>query len=87
MRGNGSEQQLAPAELSGRIDALYQEERRAPDGRIVFVQSATGRSDANIYLTSSDGVNISTLTDSSRDEYDPVWSRTGDRIAFVSNNT
>ena len=87
MRGDGTEQQVAPEEIRSRLDALYQDERRGPDGRTVFVQSPTGRSDANIYLTSNDGVNTTALTDNNRDEYDPVWSYAGDRIAFVSNNT
>ena len=87
MRGNGSEQQLAPEELRGQIDALYQNDRRGPDGQLAYVQAATGRSDANIYITSSDGVNGHTLTNYTGDEYDPVWSRAGDRIAFVANHT
>lgn len=87
MRGNGSEQQLAPAELRGQIDALYQIERHGPDGQFVFVQAAPGRSDANIYVTSSGGLNKREMTNYTGDEYDPVWSRAGDRIAFVSNHT
>ncbi len=84
---DGSEQQIAPEEIRGRLDSFYQDEHRGPDGRSVFVQSATGRSDANIFLASSDGVNKTMLTDNNGDEYDPVWSSTGDRIAYVSNNT
>ena len=87
MRSDGSEQQLAPDDVRSRLDSLYQDERRAPDGRVAYVQSAAGRSDANIYVTSSDGSTVNTLTDDHRDEYDPVWSRGGDRIAFVSNRS
>jgi Tol biopolymer transport system component len=87
MRGDGSEQQLATEEVRSRIDSLYQEERRAPDGRMVFVQSANGRSDANIYVVGSDGMNPNMFTDYNGDEYDPVWSPAGDRIVFVSNHT
>lgn len=87
MRSDGSEQQLAPDDVRSRLDGLYQEERRAPDGRVVYVQSPAGRSDANIYVTSGDGLNVNTLTDNNRDEYDPVWSSGGDRIAFVSNSS
>ncbi len=87
MRADGTEQQLAPEEIRARFDALYQEERRAPDGRLVYVQSVTGRSDANVFVTSSDGVNSAMLTDYKGDEYDPVWSTTGEWIAFVANHT
>jgi tetratricopeptide (TPR) repeat protein len=87
MRGDGSEQQIAPEELRGRLETLYQDEHRGPDGRTAFVQSPAGRSDANIFIASSDGVNNTQVTDNHTDEYDPVWSATGDRIAFVSNHT
>jgi TolB protein len=87
MRGNGSEQQLAPEELRGRIDAIYHEEQRGLDGRLAFVQSAPGRSDANLYIAGSDGLNNNMITDHLGDEYDPVWSPAGDRIAFVANHT
>ncbi len=87
MRADGSEQQLAPEEIRGQLDALYQSEQRAPDGRLVYVQSAAGRSDANIFNTSSDGVTTAMLTDYKGDEYDPVWSSTGEWIAFVANHT
>jgi tetratricopeptide (TPR) repeat protein len=87
MRADGSEQQLAPEEISARLDVLYQEERRAPDGRLVYVQSVTERSDANVFVTSSDGVNTAMLTDYTGDEYDPVWSTSGEWIAFVANHT
>jgi TolB protein len=73
--------------MRGRIDAIYQEERRSPDGWTVFVQAATGRSDANLYMTSSDGANTREITTYAGDEYDPVWARVGDRIAFVANHT
>ena len=87
MRGNGSEQQLAPEELRGQLDVLYQNERRSSDGQLAYVQAATGRSDANIYVTSADGVNKREVTNYNGDEYDPVWSPTGDRLAFVANHT
>jgi tetratricopeptide (TPR) repeat protein len=86
MRADGSDQQLAPDKLRYQIDTLYQKEQRTADGRMVFVQSAPGRSDANIFLASSDGTNIM-ITDGNSDEYDPVWSPAGDRIAYVGNQT
>jgi Tol biopolymer transport system component len=86
MRSDGSEQQLAPEELRGRIDTLYQAQGRSPDGRTTFVQSPTGRSDANIFVSGSDGT-ARMLTDDNTDEYDPVWSPAGDRIVFVANRT
>jgi tetratricopeptide (TPR) repeat protein len=87
MRGDGSEQQLAPQELRSQIDMLYHQERRGADGREVTVQSATGRSDANLYMASSDGINVNLLTDHNTDEYDPAWSPAAARIVFVANQT
>jgi hypothetical protein len=87
MHADGSEQQLAPEEIRAHLDGFYQDEQRGLDGRTVFVQSATGRSDANIYVAGSDGATNSTLTDYNGDEYDPVWSPSGDRVAFVANHT
>jgi Tol biopolymer transport system component len=87
MRSDGSEQQLAPEEIRSRIDSLYQEQGRSLEGRVAFVQSATGRSDANIFVTGSDGASSNLLTDHNTDEYDPVWSPAGGHIAFVANRT
>jgi TolB protein len=87
MRGDGSEQQPAPDDIRVRLDSFYQDEQRNADGRMLTVQSASGRSDSNIFITSSDGSQMSTIADSTGDETDPVWSRIGDRIAFVSNHT
>jgi TolB protein len=86
MRGDGSEQKPAPDDVRVRLDAFYQDEHRNSDGRLLTVQNANGRSDSNIFVTNSDGSQV-TLADSTGEESDPVWSSAGDRIAFVSNHT
>src|SRR5690606_30146792 len=53
----------------------------------VFVQSLEGRSDANIFVADANGQGMVSLTNFNEDEYDPVWSPDGQRIAFVSNHT
>jgi TolB protein len=88
MRADGSEQQPAPVELRGQLDQLYQHEQWAPDGsRHVYVQAASGRSDANLYVAGADGQGLVEVTHFVEDEYDPAWSRDGQWIAFVSNHT
>jgi len=92
MRPDGSEQQPAPAGFAAQYADLFQAESRSPDGsKLLHVQAADGRADANIYMSD---LNIpegqprdTMLTDLRGDEYDPVWSPGGDRIAFVANQT
>jgi tetratricopeptide (TPR) repeat protein len=87
MRADGSEQKAAPDDVRTRLDAFYQDEHRSPDGRMVTVQNASGRTDTNIFVTNSDGSQTAAIADSTGNESDPVWSHIGDHIAFVSNRT
>lgn len=92
MRADGLEQQPAPAGFAAQYADLLQAEARSSDGsKLLHVQAADGRSDANIYMSDlsiPEGQPRDTmLTDLRGDEYDPVWSPAGDRIAFVANHT
>lgn len=92
MRPDGSEQKPAHAGLAIRFEELLVQDRISWDGsRELRVMSPNGRTDANIYLadlTLPEGQPRETMiTDFNGDEYDPVWSPQGDRIAFVANHT
>ena len=47
MRADGSDQQRAPRKWRHALRSFMQSEQSAPDGRMAFVQTATGRSDAD----------------------------------------
>lgn len=92
MRADGSEQQRAPLAIQEQFLAQIQADRRSSDGRKeVVAQRPEGRNDSNIFLRT-----INPLTGDARevmvtnfpgDEFEPVLSPAGDRIAFVSNHT
>ena len=55
----------------------------SPDGsRIAYFADVDGNLD--IYSASSDGTDVTRLTDDPAPDYSPAWSPVGDRIAFVS---
>lgn len=91
MRPDGSEQQPAPESIRSRFGELAEAERRSPDGqKVLQVVVLEGRENPSIFVTDL-GLPEGTqrefqLTNYNRDEYDPVWSPKGDRIAFVSNH-
>jgi Tol biopolymer transport system component len=61
----------------------------SPDGRIVFARDLdpiVGQIDDDIFTTEADGTNQQNLTNSPGiDDFEPSWSPTGRRIAFVSD--
>ncbi|MDI9548506.1 MAG: hypothetical protein QM346_13000, partial [Chloroflexota bacterium] len=92
MRPDGSEQQPAPPELAARFEEMLYSQMWSPDAtRLARVRTPEGRNDANIYVMDmtvpEDQRQDVLLTDFRGDEYDPVWSLDGQRIAFVSNHT
>lgn len=87
MRPDGSNQQRAPEEIRAQLNQLYDQQRRAPEqDRVLVVQPAPGRSDANIYVQDNNGQTVAMLTDDNRDEYDPVWAPNGQWVAYVANH-
>ncbi len=92
MQPDGSEQQPAPPELAARFEEMLYSQMWSPDAtRLARVRTPEGRNDANIYvmdmtLPENQRQDV-LLTDFRGDEYDPVWSLDGQRIAFVSNHT
>ena len=52
--------------------------------RIAYVSSSDG--DSDIWVMDADGTNKQQLTTSSADEYSPIWSPDGTRIAYVSSS-
>lgn len=51
-----------------------------PTEGLQFIKNA-----AEIYLVQPDGTNLRRLTDDERHDYSPVWSPTGERLAYMSD--
>jgi STE24 endopeptidase len=75
------------AVASGEVQRLHSshaveyEPSRSVTGRLVYVSDADG--DAEIYTARPDGSASRRLTDADETDYDPAWSRDGERIAWV----
>lgn len=92
MRGDGTEQQPAPAEIVNSLGQLYQKQQWSPDGlQMVYVKQVSEKASTNIFKVRadlpSDWDRDIMLTDYAGTEYDPIWSPDGNSIAFVSNHT
>jgi TolB protein len=60
--------------------------QRSPNGKIVFQSTQGGDGFVNdIYVMDADGKHQTRLTDSPSDDVSPLWSPTGDQIAFLSD--
>lgn len=91
MRPDGTEQQPAPDAVRAKFDELTRVNSFTADNtRELFVGVPDGRSDANIYMRTTDangGVRDDMQTDLPGDDYEPAWAPAGDHFAFVSNAT
>jgi len=92
MRADGSEAQLAPAEVIYNMNQAYQQQQWSPDGIIfVYVKHVSDQASTNIFKVRSDLPSTwdrdIMLTDYPGTEYDPIWSPDGQTIVFVSNHT
>ncbi len=92
MRGDGTEQQPAPAEIVNSLGQLYQKQQWSPDGlQMVYVKQVSEQASTNVFKVRadlpSDWDRDIMLTDYVGTEYDPIWSPDGNSIAFVSNHT
>ena len=92
MRGDGTEQKPAPAEIVNSLGQLYQKQQWSPDGlQMVYVKQVSEKASTNIFKVRadlpSDWDRDIMLTDYAGTEYDPIWSPDGNSIAFVSNHT
>ena len=57
-----------------------------PNGKIVFQSTQGGDGFANdVYVMDAEGKHQTRLTDNPADDASPMWSPTGDQIAFLSN--
>ncbi|MFH1963116.1 MAG: carboxypeptidase regulatory-like domain-containing protein [bacterium] len=75
MNDDGTQQKRFEANLTGESTCF------SPDGtRIVFT------SDKQIYISSKDGVNLATITNGLLQEAEPVFSPSGETIAFTGVN-
>lgn len=60
--------------------------QQSPNGKIVFQSTQGGDGFASdIYVLDADGKHQTRLTDSPSDDNSPLWSPTGDQIAFLSD--
>jgi TolB protein len=61
-------------------------QQQSPNGKIVFQSTQGGDGFVNdIYVMDADGKRQTRLTDSPSDDTSPLWSPTGDQIAFLSD--
>jgi Tol biopolymer transport system component len=65
--------------------ALAQQGPMLPGGRIVYSSDKTG--DFEIYVMDTGGRNVTQLTHTLGDDYEPEWSPDGKQIAFTSNRS
>ena len=60
----------------------------SPDGRaLVWVSNTGGEGTSNLWIAHSDGSNARALTNSTREDLSPAWSRDGQRVYFTSTRT
>ena len=92
MSADGSQQQRAANEAGQQFEQFYGQQQTLADGSAqVYVAAAPNRSDANLFVTYAERPGTAsytaTLIDWNSTEYDPNWSPSGDKIAFVTNTT
>jgi len=76
---------VGAVELAGCNARVESAPRHAADDLIVFSSNRAGS--FRLYACHSDGSKSEALTSGDRDDVGPVWSPSGDRIAFVSGDT
>jgi PKD repeat protein len=57
----------------------------SPDGTKIAFTSDRDGGDFDIFIMDADGTNVTQLTTSSADDYDPFWLPNGEEIVFVSD--
>jgi len=57
----------------------------SPDGTKIAFTSDRDGGDLDIFIMDADGTNVTQLTTSSADDYDPFWLPNGEEIVFVSD--
>lgn len=55
------------------------------EGKIVFVKWESAHGVSNLYMMNADGTGLTQLTSGDNEDYGPVWSPDGTKIAYVSD--
>ena len=71
--------------LLGILGCRNNTSQTSATNKIVYVSYAKGSHNGEIYVMNEDGSGQTRLTQNEADDYDPVWSPNGQKIAFSSD--